>query len=261
MAHKLNKYDKLGGAPFTQSWLKHDFEGVYLSMAALFSNSGYDGIIISGSLSATAWLCLKGEILPFEAPPVAVIVPPGSLAYIVPQESAVSVTYEDGSSHASYKCTRMAVIEVASTPPVGAVPYNDFVHFHQIIGIRARSSVWVENTISTSAYSGWIKYKKDQLNNYLLLRGFLTVNNTVDSSNPYYLLFTLPTGFRPLVLAPFTAYYSYSSSSLKEHSGVQYIDQLNGDITLDGRVRIGMRKPESPTASYQIYINTIISLD
>lgn len=261
MAHKLNKYDKLGGAPFTQSWLKHDFDGVYLSMAAIFANSGYNGIIISGSLSANAWLCLNGEILPYTAPSVAVIVPSGSLAYIVPQESAVSVTYEDGSSHASYKCTRVAVIEVASTPPAGGVPYNDFVHFHQIIGLRARASDWTEETLSTSAYSGWIKYKKDTLNNYLLLRGFFTVNNTVGTANPYFVLLTLPAEFRPLVFAPFTAYYVYSSSSLKEHSGVQYLDQLNGDITTDGRVRLGMRKPESPATSYQIYINTIISLD
>lgn len=261
MHHKFNDYTKLGGAPITQDWLQHDFEGVYKTIMALFENSAANAIVISGSLAGSAWLYMNGEILPYTAPDPMILIPPGSAAYIVPQETAITVPYEDGSLHASYKRTRVAVLEAHSTPPTGGFLQNSFVDFHQIIGLRARAADWIPLTLSTSSYSGWIKYKKDTLNNYLLLRGFFTINNTVDTINPYAVLFTLPAAFRPLVLAPFTAYYIYSSSSLKEHSGVQYLDQLNGDITVDGRVRLGLRRPESTATSYQVYINTIIPLD
>lgn len=261
MHHKFNDYTQNGGAPFTQDWLQHDFEGVYKTIMALFENSAANAIVVSGDISGAAWLYMNGEILPYAAPDPMILIPPGYAAYIVPQETAITVPYEDGSLHPSYKRTRIAVLEAHATPPAGGILRTDFKLFVELFGKRGRADAWVTESFTTSVYSGFVKYKKDYLNNCLRVWGQVTINSTVPTGNPYYVLCTLPLTHRPAVFSPFTAYYMYSMSAIKDHASIQYIDQLNGDLTTDGKLRLGMRRPESLVTDYQVFFNTIIPLD
>jgi hypothetical protein len=261
MHHKFNDYTKLGGAPITQDWLQHDFEGVYKTIMALFENSAANAIVISGSLAGSAWLYMNGEILPYVAPDPMILIPPGSAPYIVPQETAITVPYEDGSLNASYKRTRIAVLEAHATPPPGGVLQSSFKLFVELFGKRGRADAWSMESFTTSVYNGFVRYKKDLLSNCLLVRGQVTILSTCPTGNPYYVLTTLPATHRPAVFSPFTAHYMYSMSAIKDHASVQYIDQLNGDLTIDGKLRLGMRRPETPVTDYQVFFNTIIPLD
>jgi hypothetical protein len=76
----------------------------------------------------------------------------------------------------------------------------------------------------------------------------------------FYLMGTLPTGYRPNNNVYFSAQYLFASS-IKDDVASDWIKQLNSALNTSGQLYIGWLKPALPATTYSVVVNTILPLD
>lgn len=266
--HKYTDIPVTGGLQFDWELYAWDRAGLYESLKAVLGDCGNTPTIVSGELDAftNAWLMINGELVPFVPPGVGLAVSPGYAAYVVVSESGTDAELEDGGTVNVLNKLKVAgfqILEIATAPPT-AIPPANFVKFHKIFGDVGRNSLWVNTSVTAAQYDAEIFYRKNMLTNTLQLKGSVTVKNVgfLSTSNYYYAIFTgIAAQYRPVTTVPFPAFFRYHGTSLKDHSGSDFISQLNGEWRADGSLAMGLRKPDTSVTSYIVTFNCIIPLD
>ena len=136
--------------------------------------------------------------------------------------------------------------------------------WHTVFGNNARGAGFTTIAVSGAILNGTIDYRKNALTNTLHLKMGLTVTVTGALHNPPYyhagLTPSLPAGSRPAATVPFKMLVRYHNSNMLEASNVDYIRDVNAELTTAGDFAFGLYLPATAT-SYAISFNGVIPLD
>ena len=110
------------------------------------------------------------------------------------------------------------------------------------------------------AITGDVYYRKNYFSNTLHIMGSISITASATPTPPEYIAFALlPAGYRPLSAdVPFKAFFRYHLSTLEDASSLDYIRDMNMELTTTGNLSIGLIKP---AANCIVSFNTILPLD
>jgi hypothetical protein len=278
---KAIDFSKPGGFPLTQNQLNY-LQQAYteaIKALAMVGQSGTSPYIIngvtitnpsSGAYTATnGWVFYNNELIRFV---------PGSIAgasggfepYVVITPSATTLVYHDGSTPSVIqdKDASLQVLPTGTVADATKFPLSSLRPFGAGLGELNREMVWNTLVVNTPAAEGGVTgtlyYKKNHLTNTLHIRGTLSAANAQNFAGMpgslFYLMGTLPTGYRPNNNVYFSAQYLFASS-IKDDVASDWIKQLNSALNTSGQLYIGWLKPALPATTYSVVVNTILPLD
>ncbi len=282
---KLIDFTKPGGFPLTQDRLGYLQTAYTECINALASMGGTGPFTISGCAVtrthvsgsvynytvAAGWVYYQGNMLRVPAVTLSGLNESTHAAYMLIVPSTLPLTYNDGSTPSVIFDTSITLTGL----PIGTADdstrflLSGVVPFGVGFGNRNKENAWTTLPVSTAAVDGGVTgniyYKKNFLTNTLQLRGFLSSANAQNfAASPfalYYLMGTLPTGYRPsYVEVPFIATYAFANL-IKDDLGLAWIKQVNGALNSAGQILINWLKPDTAIAGYAILFDAILMLD
>jgi len=202
----------------------------------------------------------NNEIVLWNSQNIPALGPNKELAIQIQQSStALTLPFNDGSMPpVKIDKAGVFVLQDIGTPATTTqFPYSAFTSLGYAFGLNCRESAFTTMSLGTVGASGALSYKKNFLTNCLHITGSMNVSSA--SIPPVYSQCgVLPSQYCPNSPVPFTAYFRYHQSTLKETTDIDYLRTVNGEVGPDGSFTLGLI---SASATYTIYWNTIIQLD
>ena len=267
-------FSKTGGFPLTQDTLEYMQEG-YREILVALATYGIDanniaantpvaltGMAVSGSIYKAGWFYYNGAIICFPTDIDISGFPTlggGSVYGYSISETDTPLTFNDSSTPSVMKI-QQATIAAGTSLSATFIPLTTTMHYPQeYFNLRGKEATETHLAVSVTGISGDVYYRKNLMNNTLQIRGSLTVTTAIGTTPTYYNLGTLAAAYRPASQdVPFKAFFRYHSSTLEETTGLDYIRDMNMELTTGGLLNLGGIKPASSCA---LTFNTIIPLD
>ena len=282
---KAIDFTQPGGFPLTQDQLGY-LQTAYTECLNALAAMGGDGpFTISGCtvlkthVSGTTynysidpgWVYYQGNMIRVPSIGLAGIDESIHAAYLLIVPTAWPLTFNNGSTPNVVSDNNLTLTALPIGTPDDSTRFllSGLIPFGVGFGNNNKESVWNTLAVSTSSSSGGVTgniyYRKNYLTNTVQLRGFLASANAQNfAASPaatYYLMATLPNGYRPIYPeAPFFALNVFATL-FKDDAGVGWIEGINGVLNSGGQVKLVWLKPESSIAGYSVTFNTIIPLD
>lgn len=278
---KAIDFTRPGGFPLTQNqlnYLQQAYTEAIRALALTGQNGTYPYIVsgvsisspTSGSYVATnGWIFYNNELIRFVTSSIAGA-SGGFEPYVVISPSASALVYHDGSTPpvVQDKYAGLEVLPTGTVADATRFPLSSMRPFGAGFGEQNREMAWNSLVVSTPAAEGGVTgtlyYKKNYLTNTLHLRGVLSAANAQNFAGMpgslFYLMGTLPTGYRPNNNVYFSGHYLFSGSIL-DSTNSYWIKSINAVLNSAGEVLGNWLKPTSSVGSYSISLNLLLPLD
>jgi hypothetical protein len=220
-------------------------------------------------VATNGWIFYNNELIRFVTSSVAGA-SGGFEPYVVITPSASALVYHDGSTPpvVQDKDAGLQVLPTGTAADATRFPLTSLRPFGVGLGELNREMVWNSLVVSTpvaeGGVTGTLYYRKNHLTNTLHLRGVLSAANAQNFAGMpgslFYLMGTLPSGYRPNNNAYFTGQYLFSGSIL-DSTNSHWIKSINGVFNSAGEILGNWLKPTSTISSYSICLNLSLPLD
>jgi hypothetical protein len=270
---------KPGGMPLTQDVLDYLQTAYREAIGGLAAIGGPGPLIVSGMVVTKTlvtgttynytitdgWVLYNGEMLRVLAGGISGVDESAYDVYVELTRSSSPLTYNDGSTPNVINDVTCGLV----TQAIGTV--NDASHF-LLKGLKpfgresARTQIIVSTPAADGGVGGYIWYRKNFLNNTLQIEGLLGTSNAQNFiASPtinYYLLTTLPDGYRPSGVIFYTGYVTgFGGNRVKDDLGIGWINEIEFQITNNGGVYAAFVKPDITIPNYGFHFNCIVPLD